>query len=208
LPDKGCLELYFKIPYIEQEHVDFDHKKRKYIINLCGTLDRLGVQLNDDDEPVTLVAYDYKSTRKWKIDEVIASYKFSIQFMFYYWVFRRYSHVVLEKWPHLQSLCVPGQIYVCPCPVMLSAKPIAWRKGPLLSYEHMIYTLDDLILQYAETLIEIARMHNMAVPNGMMADQCSNCDYWSICHTAQTDEQRENIIKSLFTQRKYDPAAF
>lgn len=202
LPSKDALELYFNVPYIEQTHDEV-----VYRVNLCGTIDRLGIN-TEDGEHQTLIAYDYKSTRKWKIDEVIASYKFSIQFMFYYWVFRRYSHVILEKLPELQYLCVPGGIYICPCPVMLSAKPIAWRKGPLLSYEHMMLTLDDLIMQYALSLIEIARTQGMANPNGMMSDMCSNCDFWSICHTAQTDEQRENIIKSLFTQRVYDPASF
>ena len=203
LPNKDCLERYFNVPFIEQIH-----DGKRYIVNLCGTIDRLGVQQDDEGSPSMLVAYDYKSTRKYKIDEVIASYKFSIQFMFYYWMFRRYSHVLLHDLPDLQPLCVPGKLFVCPCPVMLSAKPISWRKGPNFSYEHMMDTLDDLILQYAETLIEIARLSAMAVPNGMMADQCSSCDFWSICHTPQNEEQRENIIKSLFSVRVYDPSAF
>ena len=202
-PDASFLERYFHIPFIERSVGDV-----LYRVNLCGTLDRIGVQTSEDGTPTMLVAYDYKSTRKYKIDEVIASYKFSIQFMFYYWIMRRYSHVMFPERQDLQSLCVPGSLFVCACPVMLSGKPIAWRKGPHFTYEHMMSTLDTLILAYAETTIDIAATEGLAVPNGMMQDACSTCDYWAICHSAQTDEQRENIINSLFKRRNYDPSAF
>lgn len=197
------VEKYFDAPFYSEVHGD-----TTYQVNICGTMDR--VEYDEFTNIVTIV--DWKTTRKWKLSEVLDGYRVSTQFPFYANALRRLPHLL----PDLRAVAAAAagniQVKVAaikvastdsegkmrPAEIKMSA-PMFWSKSALDEYEKILTT-------YASALIHIART-NAPTKNGYLADQCPGCEYAILCH-AQSLESYTLSKQAFFTAQPYDPSTF
>jgi len=198
----GHLEMYYEFLYRSYE---FDDTKLN--IYLCGTIDRLGI----NQETQQVVAYDYKSTRKYKLSEVVNDYRYTVQFMFYYWILRRHHDKVPQLF-NVGELCDSAtNVFVQPVPILLSAKPPTWNRGPLLQFETHLDEFEHMVGLQCDSIAQLYQLYQsqglLAPPVGTMSDLCTRCEYAPACHS-QIEGKFDDMIESLFTTRVYDPSKF
>jgi len=196
----ACTEKFFKIPYREVTTSD----GKVYIVFLCGTIDR--IELHQDFDALCLI--DFKTARNWDAHAVYQDYKLSVQFMFYYWVFRRYGNQILPE--PLHKYLQNNRLFVCPSPIMISHKPPKWLKGMPISYDHLLGEMDILVEASVEAILSLASLEGLATPNGMISDQCSKCDFWPVCHSPLHSDglAKEELLDNLYDKKLYDPENF
>lgn len=192
--DKPATEVTFRLPYYEDE---------TFIVNLCGTIDRIGKIKNG-----CFVIPDFKTTSKYNVKEFLADFRMSKQLRFYSLALK----IMAERYPE----SVLGQV---------GATTVGTRiDGVFLKAKASdnIYASSSVFMFKNETLVEFRRIlddqiqrllwhirSNYFPKEGINNGTCKGeyrCAFWGVC--AAPDEMQEVLLQRDFQKVHYDPLSF
>lgn len=196
LPDgKPAVERNFSFKYYEDDNV---------IINLCGTIDRIGKIKNG-----CYCIRDFKTTSKYKVDEYLNTYRMSKQLRFYVLAMKlmndRYPDTVLGQIGGTNIGCridgvflkerVTYNIYKSSDVYMFSDESIAEFK----------WLLDD----YIKKLVTALRTNTWNIREGILNGSCQSeypCKFITIC--SAPSNARTTMLERDFNKVQYNPLKF
>jgi len=177
--EEPLLEYRFCVPFCETG---------EYKVHLAGTIDRI------DLTPDGVRILDYKTTRKFKINETLIDFATRFQIQFYMWAVK---HLIpRELFPFSIE-----KIYGIYRGVFLSHTPVRIEDtAPVYLDEDWIQSLLTDLIQKA---IGIWNLSVLAYPEGMAYNLCEKCPFLGIC----LFRDAERIIKhvSTLSRKEYNP---
>lgn len=188
--DEPMIEHYFEFPWLAGVVGD-----TTFHIYVCGTIDLVAFTRN------TIRIIDYKTSRKWKLDDIATQYAHSTQRNFYNWVLHKFGRHVLnhDMANAAESLAITTQI----CAIQVATKSPRWA---MLSPEYMTnYQMTQFEDELREMAEHIVRLHagDEAYRGGMINGTCTWCRYAGMCYARSVDEH--DIVRARFTVREYKP---
>lgn len=167
-----------------------------YAIVICGTIDHLAL----DNQTVRVI--DYKSSRKWKVEDIEKKYAYEVQLRFYPWALRKFGARILPL--EVYNLVTAGRITAQVCAIQVSGNNPRWiLLSPQSMTDHQFDTFDRQMEQVVE---QILQLHIRAARrNGMLSNLCEWCDYTGLCH-AQNDYAMDAVRAENFVIKPYDPS--
>lgn len=168
-----------------------------YQIVVCGTFDHVAF----DGRVVRII--DYKSSRKWKVEDIMRQYEFNTQRNFYTWVMRKFAFEFLPV--NVANAADAGNVTTEICAIQVGSKTPRWV---MLPPQHLTqYQFDQFEAELCEIAERILLLHagDEAYRTGMVNNTCTYCRFTGLCYARGTEEH--DIVKSRFIVRKYDPAS-
>jgi hypothetical protein len=160
---------------INQSEVPFSIKLSSDF-SLYGTIDQVYMMPNG-----TLLIRDLKTTKHWKISEVMTWYKYSTQMAFYTYVAKTYPRQVFPDNPLIATHAENGvfmQVQVGQRPGGNSRPCAKWYDSPIYSYD-----LDLFATILGEQLQDIKHWDTVDYPmDGWGQDKCGRCIFNRKCH--------------------------
>lgn len=187
--------------------VSFDIKREPIVIDdqtyephYVGHMDRV----NKTPHDVEII--DYKTTRKWKIEDVEAGYKNDTQFMFYYTIARRFAYDIFDD-REIAEHAWQGRLRVVPYFAMISKKPQAVLRGTAHrptdeQYEDYLDALENIVVPMMVRLFHT----RAAGKTGWFTNHCPRCDFSALCHAANDHEYEQQLRN--FKQSTYNPLSW
>ncbi len=192
--DEPAVEQTFSFRYYEDDHI---------IVNLCGTIDRIGKVKNG-----CYVIRDYKTTSKYNVREYLNEYRMSKQLRFY----RLALRIMAQRYPE----SVLGQIGATNVGaridgVFLKARPtdnVYESSDVFLFSDESINEFESLLQVYIGKLSEaVAKNHfpREGIINGSCQSQYK-CKFWNVCQAPA--EIRPVMLERDFNKVVYNPLKF
>jgi hypothetical protein len=168
------------------------------VLVLCGTIDHLAM-----DERDTLWIIDYKSSRRWKLDEISADYARDMQFRFYMWNCVRHGASFLPL--RAFNAATAGHIAAQVVGIQVgSSKTLYWHKcPPIMMNDDDLAEFDGLMDATALEILSISTTPDIAPAVGKIVGACKYCDFGPLCY-ARSELESDNAAR-LFVQKNYDP---
>ncbi len=170
----------------------------QYDIYVVGTFDRVHMT----SQGIVQIK-DFKTTRRFKEEEVFAGYACSVQMQYYAWVAHTFAYHIFDM--NVANAAHLGHIMVRIQGVFLSRDPVVWKEGSPIQY-----SLDQLKRFGNELNIYL---HNYILPswdqplrNGILNDTCGHCPFRAHCYAA-TPELAETAMLNM-KQVQYDPTSW
>lgn len=191
--DRIGIEFYFEVPWLT-----FVHDDLVYCIIICGTMDHLSFH-ND-----VVKIFDYKTTRKYKLEDARAGYKNDVQFMFYPWVIWKFGHhfLPLEMHNAARDFRLTTQVVL----VQLTIKPPKWFvDSPIGVSQDKFEHFEEEIRATLKDMM--TRLLNPAPPrmNGWVSNNCPRCDFNDLCHALPGTE--DAVRARMYHKKEYKPSA-
>lgn len=184
---KALVEVQFDIPLAEIEQYD---------IRLQGTLDRI------DFDGTMVEVVDWKSTRKWKLEQVLESYRGSSQFDFYYYVIARFGKEFLP--PHIMEAVSRGMLFSRVGVIGLTKKP------PKVEYDNprgrpiqFIQEFEKRLLDSLGLIVELWQSESPPDRTGWLHGICGTCPFKDVCFAA--DQHEYDSAMMAFEVKPYRP---
>lgn len=165
-----------------------------------GTIDLI----THDGRQNKLVIFDYKTSRKYLFKDIIAGYTGDTQFTFYPWVVHKFAYELFKGHMEYANLGWYRHLAMVPLVIMLSGKPVSWRKGPeqtfteerFAMFEHLLEDFINIIEPYIED-------EQLPPPTGMINNSCPSCPFKGICYA--TSSAQLEIELGAFDVVTYEP---
>lgn len=188
-----AVEFFFRVPWRR-----YVVGARSYVIILCGTLDMLA-----QDSSGVLWVVDYKSSRKWKVEDINADYEREMQFRFYMWNIVRHGASFLPL--SAFNAATAGRIATQVVGVQVgSSKSLYWHKcPPIMMNDGELAEFDELMDGVAEKILALTMLTDVATPNGKTNNACRYCDFGALCYSRTSVEVA--AAERLFVQKTYNP---
>lgn len=165
-----------------------------------GTIDRV---LHDTRQNI-LIIEDIKTSRKWVFNEIIKGYKGDPQFTFYPWIMHKFAYSIFSDNLALGNLAWYRNLAMRVLAVMLSAKPVVWREGPLETYTaERFETFGHAVQDFIEDVKPYVDQTKLPPPTGIIMNACPSCPFQPLCF-AQNNSHFEVALQS-FKVVKYEP---
>lgn len=184
-------ELYFEVPWLEFLRDGLPHH-----VLLCGTMDHLSF-----DASGVVRIFDYKTTRKYKLEEAFASYANDVQFLFYRWVIWKFGHRFLPR--EVSNAARELKLTSAPVIIQLGSKsqPARWSVGPaenarIVEFERFE---EELKAKLEHLLIKAPA----DARSGWLSNQCPRCRYNKICHALPGMESA--VLERFYVRKNYEP---
>lgn len=198
-------------PFVEKQFffywrsVVHEPSKTQFNIYLCGTID---VLVRYADGAIEVI--DWKTTRKYKWDEVFNNYRISVQMRFYLWVLYKFGHNILPL--DLANACSAGHLFLRIGAVFVASKPPLWKFGsPLQLSSEQLNAFGEQLETYVHSDLIPAWLDDS--PTGMLNDTCHRgelpgqvCEFAGMCHAGNDAEF--NQARAGFDVVEYDPRKF
>ena len=208
---KACMAMpsHLVTPYVFEGKPYVEHKFKvywrsvvyhevQYDIYVCGTFDAVSMY-SDGAIEIT----DWKTSRKWKRQDVFAGYRVSVQMRFYLWAAWRFAHSIFDMTVANQTH--RANVFLRIGAVMLSAQPPTWVMGtPIMMAAADLQAFEDLLSEHLAQVV-LPAWHNPQ-PTGMLNNTCEKCEFVNMCF-AENDVAREQARQQLKLV-PYDPATF
>lgn len=169
-----------------------------YVLVLCGTIDMIAV-----DEKGVVWVIDYKTSRRWKLDEIAADYTYDMQFRFYLWNLHRHGAdiIPLDAFNSVRSGKFAAQVVGIQ---VGSSKTLYWHKcPPIMMNDDELAEFDDLMDELAGEQLALHTLVGTAPARGKAVGACKYCDFTRLCYAKSEFEM--NSALAAFTQRPYNP---
>jgi len=208
---KACMAMpaHIVTPYRHEAKAYVEHKFKvywrsvvyegtQYDIYVCGTMDVVSMYA---DGAVEIT--DWKTSRKWKRQEIFADYRVSVQMRFYLWAAWRFAYDIFDITVANQTQ--RANVFLRIGAVLLSATPPVWVMGtPIMMAATELQAFEGLLSEHIAQVI-LPAWHNPQ-PTGMLNDTCNKCDFVNLCF-AENDTAHEQA-RQQFKVVPYDPATF
>lgn len=195
-------------PFVERKFDVFwkdvvvDKSKTIYEVHITGTIDALTVW---SDGTVEIV--DWKTTRKYKAEEVYANYRVSVQMRFYLWVLYALGHNILPL--DIANKARTGHLFLRIGACFITQTPPRWKFGaPVQLGIEELEAFGTMLDEYLRT--DIIPSWEDDKPIGLLNDTCHNgdrsgalCDFAEMCHAR--NETEFNQARAAFNTVVYDP---
>jgi hypothetical protein len=145
--------------------------------------------------------FDYKTSRKYKLDEAIAGYANDVQFMFYRWVIWKFGHRFLP----LEVSNAARDLKLTSAPVIVqlgsTSQPARWTVAPptAASASEFARFEEELVVKLLDLRIKVAPDGRA----GWLSNQCPRCRYNKICHALPGME--DAVMERFYTRKTYEP---
>lgn len=199
-PVEDFTEINVKIPFMRLT----DKTTGKSILfKLCARMDHIYI-----DQWGTVIALDFKTSRKWDLQVVMAEYSHSIQFKFYYWLMRKFpARVFKAQYEHIVNAAKDGRVACQVCPVHLNKGGGKWILGPVLRYPNLVNEIDLYVRAHIISTAPIYLGMRSAFKNGQLSDSCGKCDFARLCGADSLVDQ-DRIKLTEYKIVTYDPEMF
>jgi hypothetical protein len=162
---------------------------------ICGTIDHLAL----DNQTLRII--DYKSTRKWKVEDIEKKYAYEVQLRFYPWVMKKFGASLLPL--DVFNLAYAGRMTAQVCAVQVSGNNPRWvllspQSMTDYQYERFDAEMELVLQQIVELRLRDPRR------NGMLSNLCEWCDYAPLCH-AQRESAEDVVREEQFAVKEYKP---
>lgn len=193
LPSGPGVEFYFRAPWIA-----FRAGGVLYCIVVCGTIDLLNWNNN------LLRIIDYKTSSKWKDEDIFAGYENDTQITFYLWAMYKFGHLFLP--PEMANAARECRMSAEICAVKKSDKYPKWVFAPAqyINPERAELFEEELMLHLQTDIMTAWESPTTAARNGWVSGRCGQCRYNSLCHT-QDEDMFVRILDTRFFVHKYEP---
>lgn len=195
-------------PFVERKFDVFwrdivvEAAKTIFEVHITGTIDALTVW---SDGTVEIV--DWKTTRKFKAEEVYANYRVSVQMRFYLWVLYALGDSILPL--DLANRARAGHLFLRIGACFITQTPPRWKFGaPIQLSIEELNTFGAMLEEYLHTDIIPAWLDDK--PVGLLNDTCHNgdrsgalCEFAEMCHAR--NEAEFNQARAAFDIVTYDP---
>lgn len=165
-----------------------------------GTMDLLSHDLNRN----ILVIEDYKTSRKYVFKDVISGYFGDPQFTFYPFILQHYAYEIFKGDLAMGNLAWYRNFVMRVVAVLLSVKPVAWRRGPEWSYSaERLERFEDMVIDFIDEMTPFVAERKLPPPNGMLINACPSCPFKELCFA----EREVDLAAALpvYKVEKYDP---
>lgn len=187
-----AVELYFSVPWRR-----YMRGGKPYVMMLCGTIDLLGCA----GPSVTVI--DYKTSRRWDLDEITNDYKHDPQFKFYMWNLWKHGHMFIPLMYHNMIRDWKFGTNVVAVQVGTNRDP-KWFKCPsILMNQDDMDEFEYLMEQVAAETLALHLLSEVADARGKVVGGCKYCEFAPLCHAKTSLEV--SIAEKLFVQKNYDP---
>jgi hypothetical protein len=191
LNGKHAVEFYFEVPW-RATVID----GVVYAIVICGTIDHLAL----DGQTIRII--DYKSTRKWKVEDIEKKYAYEVQLRFYPWVLKKFGAALLPI--ELYNIAYAGRMTAQVCAVQVSGNNPRWiLLSPQSLTEHQYQVFDFEMESVLQQIVEL-RIRDPK-RNGLLSNLCEWCDYAPLCH-AQSESVKDIVQSESFAVKEYKPS--
>lgn len=196
-------------PYVEKQFFFYwksvVYETTQFNIYLCGTIDAM---TRYADGTVEIV--DWKTSKKYKWDEVFTGYRLSVQMRFYLWVVYKFGHEIFPL--DIANATRAGHVFLRIGAIFVSSKPPLWKMGsPLQLSSQELDLFGEQLDRYIRTDVIPAWLDDE--PTGMLNDTCTRgeqpgrpCDFAGMCHAQNSAEYDQ--ARAEFKLEKYDPRSF
>jgi hypothetical protein len=191
------VEMVVTIPYRL-----FKHEGKSVLVNLVANMDLLYLRNG------YIHALDYKTSSSYDVNRTIHEYSKSVQFIFYYWLLRKFPQWIFDGYQELINLADSGRVLTEVCLIRSGSQGCGeWmrRDDWRWQFNSEMPLLEEQLDLIIEDLAEIAFGIKPASMQGMLHDSCGSCQYNSICWSND-----ENLTATLLTknyeQTHYDPS--
>lgn len=185
------VEFYFEVTWLT-----FAYRGVTYVIIICGTIDHLAFERG------MVRIFDFKSSMKYKLEDIAKGYRNDVQFDFYPWALWKFGHrfLPLELHNAAREFKMTMQLVV----VQWKLKPPRWTAmnpvGCTLNrFEQFELELKSLL----EEKLPRALHPEPTNRNGWMNNSCPDCDFSDICHALPGME--DAVVENLYTRKAYIP---
>lgn len=184
---KPAVEVKFQFPIDE-------------LFAYTGTMDLI----SHDTSRNVLVIEDHKTSRKYRFDEIIASYEGDAQFTFYSFIVQKFAYEIFKKDIDTANLAWYRKFFIRANVIMLSTTPIAIRKGPEWSFsEQMMTRFEEELKHFVEEARGFIHSEELPPPTGMTCNACPSCPFKALCF-ASNSSAYENALQDYVVE-KYEP---
>lgn len=185
-------EYVFKLPLYR---VVFKPTRLAFNLALFGTFDRGYMR------GAMFILQDFKTSNKWKREQIEAKYKYEWQMVFYKWILVEYGHLffTMEMAAVFREFRLLSQIVA----ITMNEKTCEWI--PLTQYDYSPEQHAEATRVITAKLWQILNVacYNLREKTGWATNNCQWCDYNILCHAP---ESSVDIVKAAaFVISKPDP---
>lgn len=170
----------------------------QFNIYVVGTYDLVKMYNNG-----YLCINDYKTARKWKENEVFATYANSVQMQFYAWTARRFAHHLFDM--DAANAAERNHLFVQITGAFVSKTPVIWRDGSPIQYSFEQLDEFENTLNYHLTTNLIPGWLEPA-KTGLVNDTCDGCPFAAHCYASSPELARSAL--ATMKQVPYDPTTW